>query len=186
MLPIAQIASNLSQSAVNVINNNAREAARQRRAKLLVVAVHLCMEEKKGTESFKSRLNLQGRLGRGRGLKRAPLAGPKQSRWQKSCGSKDDAASITATGMDHEAFSEVLKFHSPHFETLTPWTGKQDGTTHRRLQRPTKEESLLWRLAQDLSWPGTDSEEQSLFFRVGLVSLTHMRARGSDLAEECC
>ena len=50
-----------------------------------------------------------------------------------SYNSKDDRSLIIVTGMDHYAFNELLRLYRPYFDNYSPWTGKEDGRTFRKL-----------------------------------------------------
>ena len=109
------------------------EYEQQRRKRLLLFAYRYYLSLKRKKYFFQS-LNLEGRLRHNRGLNRNSLVDPSASPWQKLYDSKDNPALITVTGLDHEAFAELLKFYEPLYNEYTPWTGQCDGTTYRRLR----------------------------------------------------
>jgi hypothetical protein len=86
-------------------------------------------------ETFWQKLEAEGRRRRDRKIPRVALLSPKQSPWQKLFSSGNDQALITVTGFDHAAFKVMLDMYTPYFEKFTPWTGEQDGTTYRPLQK---------------------------------------------------
>ena len=109
------------------------EDEKQRRKRLLLFAYRYYLSLKKKKYFFQN-LNLEGRLRHNRGLNRGSLVDPKLSPWQKLYDSRDNPALITVTGLDHDAFAELLKLYEPLYNEYTPWTGQCDGTTYRRLR----------------------------------------------------
>jgi DDE superfamily endonuclease len=85
------------------------------------------------TLEFRSLLNEEGRRRRNRHLRKEALADPKEAPWQKVWLSKDDSALITVTGIDFNAFNELLRLYKPHFEKYSPWTGDRDGRTYKEI-----------------------------------------------------
>ena len=75
---------------------------------------------------------------RDRRLRRATLLHPSQSPWKKLYDSKDDAAFITVTGYDVNAFHVLLAKFKPFCERYTPWTGSRDGSTYATVKRTTR------------------------------------------------
>ena len=89
--------------------------------------------------SFGSKLALEGRRRRSRGLTRDVLLNPENSPWAKLYKSQNDQAFlITVTGFDHEAFDCLLNYFEPIFEQFTPWTGQTDGKTYTLLHQKKK------------------------------------------------
>lgn len=111
-------------------------AKRQKKRGLVVLGVYYFKLKRRKRKYFRQRLSLRGRKRRSRALKRHSLLDPEHSPWQKLYDSKDDAALITVTGMDHEAFTHLLDIYFPLFDNHTPWTGDHDGTTWKRLRYP--------------------------------------------------
>ena len=108
------------------------EYEQQRRKRLLLFAYRYYLSLKKKKYFYQS-LNLEGRLRHSRGLNRSSLVHPHLSPWQKLYDSGDNPALITVTGLDHDAFAELLKFYEPFYNEYSPWTGQNDGTTYKRL-----------------------------------------------------
>ena len=79
--------------------------------------------------SFRQLLTKEGRKRRERSLPRNALPNPIQAPWETVFQSNDDSALITVTGMDHEAFGELLQIYKPYFDQYTPWTGEEDSRT---------------------------------------------------------
>ena len=103
----------------------------------LLMVVVAAIKEKESKRSWMARyLTLEGRQRRDRRIPREALLHPKQSAWQKLYSSKNDQALITVTGFDHEAFKALLELFGPLFVNYSPWTGKRDGATYRKLAKP--------------------------------------------------
>lgn len=84
-------------------------------------------------QSFRSTLTLEGRNRRQRGLPRHALLPPTASAWIQLYNSGSDQALITVTGFDHATFASMLGLFEGWFNSHTPWTGSQDGSTFREL-----------------------------------------------------
>ncbi|CAB9508436.1 unknown protein [Seminavis robusta] len=103
----------------------------ERRRRFLLLSGALELHQ----SSFVSNLTEEGRQRRQRSLPRPALLFPADSPWQRLYSSGNNQALITTTGFDHRAFHELLKYFEPWFNSHSPWTGSQDGTTCRRLKR---------------------------------------------------
>ena len=106
---------------------------RQKRRRNLLILWYYWHYKSRKVVTFRSQLNLEGRRRRDRCIRREALLDPDQSPWHKLYSSGNAASLITVTGMDPEAFGELLKIYKPHFDENTPWTGDCDGTKYRRL-----------------------------------------------------
>ncbi|CAB9524638.1 unknown protein [Seminavis robusta] len=102
---------------------------RQRR--MMMFAASLMLQD----SSFRQNQNDEGRSRRQRVLPRSALLSPSQSPWVAVYNSGSDQAMITITGFDNRAFRNLLELFAPWFNSHTPWTGRQDGTTCKRLRR---------------------------------------------------
>ena len=116
--------------------SNRERSKKKRESDLLLFWYLHAQQEKRSRTYFRDALNLEGRLRRNRGLNRASLVDPQYSPWQKLFDSRDDPALITVTGLDHSAFAELLSLFEPLDNIFTPWTGKSDGSTYKRLKKP--------------------------------------------------
>ena len=83
-------------------------------------------------------LSLEAMRRRDRRLPCATLLDPSQAPWKKLYDSKDDAAFITVTGFDVNAFHILLAKFRPFFERYTPWIGSRDGSTDAVVKRTTR------------------------------------------------
>jgi hypothetical protein len=73
-------------------------------------------------KSFRPRRTEEGRKRRQRNLPRPSFLLPTASPWQQLYESKDDAALITVTGFDYNAFNAMHDMFQPLFEQFSPWT----------------------------------------------------------------
>jgi DDE superfamily endonuclease len=87
---------------------------------------------------FRHKLNKEGLDRRNRNLKRKVLLDPSQSPWAKLYASNDNAALITVTGFDHDAFQIMLELFQPLFVQYTPWTRQQDGRRFKKVKNSNK------------------------------------------------
>jgi hypothetical protein len=108
-------------------------ANRRRRRRLLLVVMFIGSLKKKREERFRDLLSPEGRQRRDRNIPRNALLVPHESPWQKMFRSGDDGACITVTGFDFKTFHSMLELFTPNFDAFTPWTGKQDGLTYKRV-----------------------------------------------------
>jgi hypothetical protein len=88
---------------------------------------------KRKTLEFCELLDEEGKRRRNRHLCKDALPEPEEAPWQKVWLSKDDSALITVTGIDFNAFDEMLRLYQPHFEKYSPWTGNRDGQTYKEI-----------------------------------------------------
>ena len=121
-----------SSSSSSSDSDYEEERGRHKRRLLLV------LWEMINNKLFRPRaLNLEGRSRRQRGLPRESLLDPDKSPWYKLYYSGNDQALITATGFDHNAaFAALMVMFRPYYCRYTPWTGKHDGRTFKRLSKP--------------------------------------------------
>jgi DDE superfamily endonuclease len=108
-----------------------RRAIKSRRCRLLMLLASMNSGTK---ELFRHKLNREGLDRRNRNLKRKSLLDPGNAPWSKLYESKDNAALITVTGFDHDAFQLILELFQPLFHEYTPWTRKQDGRRYKRVK----------------------------------------------------
>lgn len=106
---------------------------RRRRRRLAALIVMRIRARRKRNTRFRDKLNAEGRRRRDRNLPRCALLPPSEAPWLRVFLSGDDGAMITVTGMDYRAFTAILRLFTPLFHAYTPWTGKKDGHTYRRV-----------------------------------------------------
>ncbi|CAB9513917.1 expressed unknown protein [Seminavis robusta] len=99
--------------------------------RMMMAAASLMLQN----SSFRQNLDDEGRSRRQRVLPRSALLSPNASPWEAVYHSGSDQAMITITGYDNRAFRALLELFTPWFNTHTPWTGKQDGTTCKKLKK---------------------------------------------------
>ncbi|CAB9511759.1 unknown protein [Seminavis robusta] len=92
---------------------------------------------------FRELLDDEGRLRRDRRIPRIALLSPTDSPWAKLYASGNNQALITTTGFDHKSFRTLVELFAPWFKGNTPWTGKQDGTTFKKLSKYTHGRSRI-------------------------------------------
>ena len=147
--------------------NSKMDESRQRRRRLLLLLLAMMkLKQAKKKVRFKDLLNEEGRKRRSRQIPRVALQDPTESSWQTLYESGDDAALITVTGFDHNAFQELLKIYKPYYDGYSPWTGNGDGRTYCEIN-PSK--------GKGRGAPRIISVEQSL----GLT-LAWFRFRGAE------
>ena len=114
------------------------EEHRRRRRKWLLLFIFVLLEEERvnngrTTTQYRDFLSLVGTWRRDRRIPRCALVDPSASPWEKLYSSGSDQALITVTGFDHAAFGTLLSLFERPFYAHTPWTGKSDGSTMKRL-----------------------------------------------------
>jgi len=112
-------------------DNDEIQVSRRRRKRVLFMAMLLKIQQKR----FRHLLTLEGRRRRDRRIPRISLVEPSMSPWERLYGSGNDQALITTAGFDHTAFRELLVLFEPWFNSYTPWTGSQDGTSFKPLKK---------------------------------------------------
>ena len=95
----------------------------------------LLMKSIMKNNKFGHLLNEEGRQRRDRNLTRKSLHDPKNSAWERCCGSGDDGSLITIAGFDHSTFACVLGLFKPLFDTHTPWCSEQGGVDGRQCRQ---------------------------------------------------
>jgi hypothetical protein len=98
---------------------------------LVVLVLKIRARRNRRTLSFRTLLDDEGRRKRQRHIPKDALPDPEEAPWKAVFTSKDDAALITVTGMDFDAFHELLRIYQPYFDNQTPWTGDNDGRTYK-------------------------------------------------------
>jgi hypothetical protein len=107
-----------------------RNERKKRSRILLLAAVLLDLED----DSFRELLDAEGRQRRDRRIPRPALLTPGDSAFDKLFNSGNNQALITVTGFDHLAFRSLVELFAPWYQSHTPWTGSQDGTTFKSLE----------------------------------------------------
>lgn len=98
----------------------------------------LIKKKKRSANTFRNRLNEEGRKRRNRGLPRGALCEPDKAPWHKLYSAGDDGALITVTGFDHATFEYLHEMFIPYFTGFTPWVNNNDGFSYRQLNREEK------------------------------------------------
>jgi hypothetical protein len=110
----------------------------RRRRRLLLLFYYLLLAKKNNNNNrFRYSLSKTARQRRVRKIPRISLLNPESSPWEKLYSSADDGALITVTGFDHEAFKMLLGLFQPLFDNFSPWTGKCDGSTYKKVTPDT-------------------------------------------------
>ena len=113
----------------------AEEEEEERRRLLAIIMVTKTQKEKK----FSDIMSEEGRRRCSRSLCRSVLlSNPQESPWQKLYSAGDDQVLINITGFDHKAFQTLPEYFEPLFLDYTPWTGRNDGRTMKRLPHKKK------------------------------------------------
>jgi len=72
--------------------------------------------------TFRNRLTAEGRRRRQRRIPRSALQSPHLSAFAVMLGSGNDQSLITACGLDHRAFRELLILYSPFYQRYSPYS----------------------------------------------------------------
>ena len=119
------------------MDDNEQDNRGHRRRRFILLFL-LLKKKKQRANTFRNRLNDEGRRRRNRGLPRGVLCNPNEAPWHKLYIAGDDGALITVTGFDHDTFDFLHDLFLPYFIGFTPWVKNNDGLSYKKLDGKEK------------------------------------------------